>query len=1106
MVHEELLNAYIFDFLKKKGYLQTALLFADECKNLPLAETTSNDPLVSVPPGFSFKSDTLLAEAAAAVTASSTQQKDIASKSAGDKNANAAGGLDTKGSLSPSSTLPTCASTTATAAGATDNAGGESRSVTASPQTQHRVPSVNIPINTPQGFLSEWWSIFWDVFASTSERRPGAPIADNIREYVLYQNQKGSRRPSNVETLNINGKRFQSHVGTDMGDAIQGTKKTRMNMGDRSPQSAALVAKYSFADDAEHIRTGSDQQAAMHVDGQRNGLSTNGVPTIPRGPGVNISLAGAHVLSEDYPGFLSRSLKMVAENYSAPSSSSSMFAGVQASSSASIDGTKAVAAEDNQPGSGLSEVGATGAARPKDNSSESPMSHHGNSNQTGQITGNRQNSATFASPYISNAPVPRPVPTQQHVGMQQPINSPLIHSSTASTSASNIQMMQRLISPPPASYSGAYPKQSTMGSPIVSNAPAGQPDLRRASTASVVYRTPQQMQQQQQQVHQQQQQQQQQNPNAMVSEGALQRIGSTGPQVGPAQRQQQLVPSNLGPGMGGNQGVPGGAGVNPAELGFPNNPAAAAAAAAAMAAAAANQGVNFNGRNPTQAMMAYLQQQQQYHQQQQQQLQSNMPSSVPSNDTIAGNRQPPPPPQHVQAQPMNMQMHAAQFGHQFIPVAGMAMGAAEHNPGMVQDPNQRNMLQLQMQMQMQQGSNNPQGMSPASGSGGPGNQGSNVSPAQKAGDSVTGIPSDKGSVGSNPMASVARMNAAGSIVSPQMIPQQGSPIGAASAGPTKKTATKPKTKRTGKKSSAKSALATTSSTSVSNALAKSHPAPGNSDSMIAAHQRGVSVIPVNAALGNNGQPNGNSSSAGSSIVNSSPALAIKASSTPAVSGINIPAANNISAVPNTSMGGPFALGMNGRAESEAQNGGGSIPGFGDNTFSALLSQKGNRMAMQANSGGGGGGGHNGSGGEIDLSSAMSALGGGMDANELSMQLSEWLNDSSADALTNILSMGVSMGAGAGDVGGDHGNAGMGDPAAAFSFLSNGGNGGVGGNGGGFSSALGMPSSAAASMGSGVNNGAMGGAPVSSGGGGSGGKVGEASMVFSSPTAPGTKNM
>ncbi|KAJ1662007.1 hypothetical protein EV178_006239 [Coemansia sp. RSA 1646] len=468
---------------------------------------------------------------------------------------------------------------------------------------------------------------------------------------------------------------------------------------------------------------------------------------------------------------------------------------------------------------------------------------------------------------------------------------------------------------------------------------------------------------------------------------------------------------------------------------------------------------------------------------------------------------------------MNMQMHAAQFGQQFIPVAGMAMNATEQNAsnvaGMIQDQNQRYMLQLQMQMQ--QGSN-PQGMPPVGG--GSGNQGNNASPIQKPpGEGVVGASTEKGGVSAGGQtSSVSRINA-GAVGSPQLIPQQGSPIGTAAAS-SKKTAAKPKAKRASKKS-AKGALASAPSTGAPNALAKSHPAPGNNDGTIAAHQRGVSAMPVNSALGSSGgQYNGKGGSAGSSIVSSSPSLTIKASSTPAVSGINMPTAGGVTAVQNASVGsatassfpantGAFSLGMNGQVESDAQHGSGSMPGFGENTFSALLSQKGNRAAMQANSG------SNNAGGELDLGSTMNALGGvgGIDTNELSLHLSEWLNDSSADALTSILNMGVAMGGG--DTGGgDHSSNSMSDPAvaaAAFSsFIASNGNGGSnnGGNGGGvggFSSALTMPS-----MGGGSNNGAGGmGVPVSSvGGSNKGGEASNnvASMMFSPSAASGSKNM
>ncbi|KAJ2854819.1 hypothetical protein GGI22_004358 [Coemansia erecta] len=390
-------------------------------------------------------------------------------------------------------------------------------------------------------------------------------------------------------------------------------------------------------------------------------------------------------------------------------------------------------------------------------------------------------------------------------------------------------------------------------------------------------------------------------------------------------------------------------------------------------------------------------------------------------------------------------------------------------------------------------------------SGGPRSQGNNASPAQNPGESLIGGGGSSEKDNSGQIASVVRMNA-GAIVSPRLIPQQGSPIGSAAPSGSKKTAAKPKAKRTSKKP-AKSALA-------SNALAKSHPASGNTDSTIAAHQRsGVSAIPANSALGSNGQYNGNSSSAGSSVANSSPALAIKGTSTPAISGINIPAVSNVTVMPTNT--GAFTLAMNGQIESGAQHSGSMPAGFGDNTFSALLSQKGNRVAMQVN--------NNGSqnpGGELDHNSVMRLLGGagGADANELSMQLNPWIGESTAtDAFASILNMGAAMGGG-GDTGsaGDANAVGMGDRATAamaaamFSYISSEDGSGKNGGIGGFSSALTMSSIGGGGAG---NSGGIG-VPVSSvgGGGGGGSNMGGeatsniASMVFSPSAASGTKNM
>ncbi|KAJ1958506.1 hypothetical protein GGI12_004714, partial [Dipsacomyces acuminosporus] len=97
----------------------------------------------------------------------------------------------------------------------------------------------------------------------------------------------------------------------------QPTSKRTRNNGDRSPQSAALVAKYALPENIATFR-GTEQlnPQATHA-GLAAGSGSNngsvGMPTIPRGPGVNIGPAGSHMPSADYTSFLSRSFKMVTE-------------------------------------------------------------------------------------------------------------------------------------------------------------------------------------------------------------------------------------------------------------------------------------------------------------------------------------------------------------------------------------------------------------------------------------------------------------------------------------------------------------------------------------------------------------------------------------------------------------------------------------------------------------------------------------------------------------------------------------------------------------------------------------------------------------------------
>ncbi|KAJ1850453.1 Transcriptional activator flo8 [Coemansia sp. RSA 2703] len=274
MVHEALLNAYVFDFLRKKGFHQTAIHFADECKDLPLLDTSVDE-----------------------------QVEDLSK-------------TDEASSKGRSSSPAPAKDDDATLKGSHQNL------------QQRKMPQVSVPINTPQGFLLEWWSIFWDVFAANSERSK-TQIPDSIRAYVSHQQgQRHGRRPSTAPA-HANGKRSALQIGEtspedtanplsariDSIDTQSATKRLRVaEETERSPQSAALVAKYSFTGSMDPLELPEAQEQ------DQNGSYTRNAAALPRNLGVNINPGGDHMLSEEYAGFLTRSLKVVAEGQTTHSS------------------------------------------------------------------------------------------------------------------------------------------------------------------------------------------------------------------------------------------------------------------------------------------------------------------------------------------------------------------------------------------------------------------------------------------------------------------------------------------------------------------------------------------------------------------------------------------------------------------------------------------------------------------------------------------------------------------------------------------------------------------------------------------------------------------
>ncbi|KAJ2156371.1 hypothetical protein GGF46_005226 [Coemansia sp. RSA 552] len=272
--------------------------------------------------------------------------------------------------------------------------------------------------------------------------------------------------------------------------SVGGTKRWRASAGERSPQSAALVAKYSSDMDALRLDHSQQQQQSQPQ------LQAGG-PAIPRGPGVNIASTGGHMLSDDYPEYLSRSLKAVSEGTAAQKPSSA--GGANNGTRNQQEGrTEAGLAKAQGQKAGATNGAALAAAAAGGGGTSPPQQHHPQPQQVGP---------GFTSPRMSSAAVPRTVPTQRTASQQ--MGSPHV-------SAAGVQAMQRLMSPGPGPL-----QHSALTSPMVSSAtPVHQVDARRGSAVAFTGGVP----------HQQQQQQ---------------RAGTNAPQL-PSVVRQQTMPANIG--------------------------------------------------------------------------------------------------------------------------------------------------------------------------------------------------------------------------------------------------------------------------------------------------------------------------------------------------------------------------------------------------------------------------------------------------------------------------------------------------------------------------------------------------------------------------------
>ncbi|RIB21603.1 hypothetical protein C2G38_2034257 [Gigaspora rosea] len=136
------------------------------------------------------------------------------------------------------------------------------------------LPDVDVPVQAPEGFLYEWWTVFWDIY-SAKLNRPGTADA---QRYVVDQNMQNglnvdanangdmmsmSPNRANQNQMKLNGNIIRQRVqGGMMNPPMQGiptNSRMFMNQNMLSQQTAAMVAAQAQAQNAQLPTQGSTQ-------------------------------------------------------------------------------------------------------------------------------------------------------------------------------------------------------------------------------------------------------------------------------------------------------------------------------------------------------------------------------------------------------------------------------------------------------------------------------------------------------------------------------------------------------------------------------------------------------------------------------------------------------------------------------------------------------------------------------------------------------------------------------------------------------------------------------------------------------------------------------
>ncbi|ODQ66388.1 hypothetical protein NADFUDRAFT_50307, partial [Nadsonia fulvescens var. elongata DSM 6958] len=205
---KDLLNAYIYDYLLKHDFLDTASTFGREAQ---VAYDTTNDNN-----GSSAKYDPSLTNLSPAVHKDPNQSQqsakssynaspdsklnsdniDVKPNNSKFKNGNNINANNSEGSVSNNSVNVT--HTHPDTKNYREPSQNSPPHDSVKPKIQN-MPKPNIPIDAPQGFLFEWWALFWDMYSARASTGGGTAAAQQYVQGISRFRQEQTRQQQQAQ-------------------------------------------------------------------------------------------------------------------------------------------------------------------------------------------------------------------------------------------------------------------------------------------------------------------------------------------------------------------------------------------------------------------------------------------------------------------------------------------------------------------------------------------------------------------------------------------------------------------------------------------------------------------------------------------------------------------------------------------------------------------------------------------------------------------------------------------------------------------------------------------------------------------------------------------